>query len=524
MRFLYLIVIISLLLGAAAGQLSPDRERFDVELHPGEVAHKVLTLTNVGDEPIFELTNTPVGGDARDFIVLDLPKIKGIDPEDDVEVDIFFLIPPEAEPGVYQGFFYLFDDAPPSMPMVIDFQIKVVEQESYGVSLTINDAQSASGEGDPENPAEFDLLVRNTGRFKDVIVVDTPEVPPGWNPVLLDGDRIVGPPYEMALPSGSSKELYLDVEFEENSQSGTLNVLATSLGNSSINSSVKAAIDVGMAVRGYNVRAGVPNNMVVNRTYTGNFLIMLEKDEKISLDIITGPELLVVPSSQVVPVKRIGGGEANFTMMATRPGNHLMVFAMEDSMGVPIPEELVFVRAEEANGTVILTIDSLPYTTIAALASYGNQTIPVITVSSSQLGKEERIRLYPYQEVVILGNRSVIGDQVEKELAEFTNVSRISGEDICETSWLLASKMWPQGTREIVVCGPRDMDVLKGYQLAKEKGLPVVICQDGLSDLAISVLEDLKSRDEPLTKALLMGVPDEVASVLQDAGLETEVV
>ncbi|NYT01354.1 MAG: hypothetical protein GKC10_01135 [Methanosarcinales archaeon] len=523
MRLLYLIVIISLLLGAAAGQLSPDRERFDVELHPGEVAHKVLTLTNVGDEPIFELTNTPVGGDARDLIILDLPRIKGIDPEDDVEVDIFFVVPPETRPGVYQGFFYLFDDAPPSMPMVIDFQIKVVEQESYGVSLTINDAQSASGEGDPESPAEFDLLVRNTGRFKDVIVVDIPDAPQGWAPILLDGDRIVGPPYEMALPSGSSKELVLDVEFEENSQSGGLEIMAVSLGNSSANASVKADVEVGMAVRGYNVRAGVPQNMVVNRTYTGNFLIILEKDEKVNLEIITGPELLVVPSSQMVPVTRRGGGEANFTLLATKPGKHLMVFAMVDSMGVPIPEELAFVEAEEPNGTVILTADALQYTTIAALTSHHNQTIPVITVSVDRLSKEERERLYPYQEVVILGNRSVIGDQAEKELAEFTNTTRIAGQDMCETSWLLASKMWPEGTEEIVVCGPKDVDVLQGYQLAKEKELPLVICPAGLSDLARSVLDDLLSREKPLSRALLVGVPDDGVKALQDAGLETEV-
>ncbi len=40
MRLIYPIITLFLLISAATAQLSPDKERFDVVLHPGEVEEK----------------------------------------------------------------------------------------------------------------------------------------------------------------------------------------------------------------------------------------------------------------------------------------------------------------------------------------------------------------------------------------------------------------------------------------------------------------------------------------------------
>jgi hypothetical protein len=81
MRLIYPIVILFLLESLSAGQLAPDRERFDIVLHPGEVEEKTLTLTNSGDTPIFKIDSTPVSGNAKDLIFMDMPEIEMLPPE-----------------------------------------------------------------------------------------------------------------------------------------------------------------------------------------------------------------------------------------------------------------------------------------------------------------------------------------------------------------------------------------------------------------------------------------------------------
>ena len=199
MRLSIPIIILFLLSGAAAAQISSDRERFDIELHPGEVQEKILTLTNTGDSPISEISKTSIGGDAKDLIYLDMPDPKILAPQDKEEIKIFFAIPPETEPGTYTGFMYLIDSSPPSMPLVVEFHIDVIKQESYGLSLSINDAKMASTTAKADESAKLDLVVRNTGQFRDVASINSSSLPSGWMVSLMDGDNEVTLPYNVPL-------------------------------------------------------------------------------------------------------------------------------------------------------------------------------------------------------------------------------------------------------------------------------------------------------------------------------------
>jgi len=76
MRLIYSIAVLILLSSAAAAQLEPDKERFDVVLHPGEVEEKTLKVSNAGDAPIFKISNTPVSGSAKDYVFWAYPKAR----------------------------------------------------------------------------------------------------------------------------------------------------------------------------------------------------------------------------------------------------------------------------------------------------------------------------------------------------------------------------------------------------------------------------------------------------------------
>ncbi len=109
MKLIWFITIILLFIGATEAQLAPDKERFDIVLHPGEVEQKTLTLENVGDSPIFKIMNTPIGGNAKDLIVLEMPKFRILPPQEKEKAKIFFVVPPETQIGNYKGFLYIID-------------------------------------------------------------------------------------------------------------------------------------------------------------------------------------------------------------------------------------------------------------------------------------------------------------------------------------------------------------------------------------------------------------------------------
>jgi hypothetical protein len=517
-------IILLFLLSGAAAQLAPDRERFDVELHPGEVMEKTMTLKNIGDKPVFEITKSPVGGSAKDLILLDVPEEKVLDPGDKAEVKVFFVVPPEIEPGTYTGLIYLFDDALPSMPTRVEFRIQVIKQESYGISLSINDAKSASARAEPDDYAEFDLTVANLGKFRDVASIDVVAIPAGWTASLLDGDDEVEAPYTLPLASGVSHEMKVQVKSSTPGERGAVSLMAASLGNRSQNATVKAEVEFGMAVRGYNVKIELPEKMVVNRTYTGSLRISLDVKERIWVAVMTPDQLMVMLRPQVVPVSPDDPGRANLTLLAAHPGRYPLIFKLVDSNGVSMPDELAKVEAVLPEGTAIVTGEDLIHTTIASLCSPENRSLPVVSIPPGRLSEKDKGSLFAYASLVILGNESIVSPEAERILAEAVEVKRMGGKSIFETSWRFTSEMWRNGTAEVVVSGPREIDVFRAYQQAKLLNLPLVVCDSEMTDAVRSVVSEMTQRRIRLSKILAIGgVRDDTVKAFKDMGLSVEV-
>ncbi|MFB3765540.1 MAG: hypothetical protein ACE14P_09885 [Methanotrichaceae archaeon] len=522
MRPIYLIAILSLLVGAAYGQLSPDKERFDVKLHPGEVVEKTLTLKNIGDTPIFKITSTPISGDAKNFVFLNIPDGKVLDPQEREKVILFFAVPPEAKPGHYTGSLYLLDSAPPSMPVAIEFYVDVIEPESYDIDLSINDARTASTFAKADETADFDLLVSNLGRFRDVVSVDIPALPEGWSVSLLDGDNDVSIPYEIPLNPGISHPLKLTIESANPGEKGKVTIEAISLGNSTKNSTVEASAEFGIAVRGYNIKIDLPEKMVANRTYEGAFNIALQVKEKVTVGILTPDDLLVIPLIQVAEVTPDNPGIANFTMLATMPGEYPVVFKLVDSKGVRMPDEIAAVNVIEPNGTAILTGVDFIYKTIASLCAPENTTLPVITVPAGKLDEKAKENLFTYSKVVIFGNESIVSNDAETALKGI-ELKRIKGNNLCEMSWQLISQIRPNGTSEVILSSPEDTQLFKAYREAKIRNAPLAICNASMTNTTRSMISDLTKRKNKLSKVLVVGnISDDNRQALTNMGISIE--
>lgn len=521
MRPIYLIAILSLLIGAAYGQLSPDKERFDVKLHPGEVVEKTLTLKNVGDTPISKISKTPVSGDAKDLIFVNIPDGKTLEPQEKGKINIFFIAAPETKPGHYTGSIYLLDSAPPSMPVAIEFYIDVIEPQSYDIDLSINDARTASAFAKSDEAADFDVLVTNLGKFRDVVSVDIPALPEGWTVSLLDGDKEVPIPYDIPLNPGISHPLKLGIESSNPGENGKVIVEATSLGNSSKNATAEASAEFGIAVRGYNVKIDLPEKMVPNRTYEGSFSIALQVKEQVTLGVLTPDDLMVIPLIQVAAVNPDSPGVANFTILALKPGEYPVVFKLADSKGVRMPDEIAAVDVVEPNGTAILTGEDLIYKTIASLCHPKNITLPVISVPGGILDKKARENLFTYSKVVILGNESVISKDAEKELKGI-DLKRINGS-LCEISWRLISEMWQNGTPEVILSSPEETQIFKAYREAEIRNIPMAVCGGNMTDATKSVISNLTKRNTKLTKVLLIGnISEDNKKALTSMGISIE--
>jgi hypothetical protein len=523
MRLSIPIIILFLLSGAAAAQISSDRERFDIDLHPGEVQEKLLTLTNIGDSPISEISKTSIGGDAKDLIYLDMPEPKILAPQDKEEIKIFFAIPPETEPGTYTGFMYLIDSAPPSMPLVVEFHIDVLKQESYGLSLSINDAKMASTIAKPDESAKLDLEVRNTGQFRDIASINSSSLPSGWMVSLMEGDNEVSLPYDVPLAPGTSHDMKLKIISTNPGQKGLVNITATSMGNKSRVSTAQASVQFGIAIRAYKANIDVPEKLVVNRTYNGAFSIELGVEETIKVGVFTPSNLMVIPLTQVISVSPDMAGVANFTLLANQPGDYPVLFKAVDSNGIPLPDEMTTVTAIEPSGTAVLTADSFLYRTLASLARLDNRSIPVILISPAGLSEKDREGLLSYSQVLILGNESIVPSEAEKSLADVSNVTRIEGTNIGEMSWRFISEMWKNGTTGVIVSTSRDIDVFKAYQEARSQDFPLVICDSPMTNTTRSIIQDLANRSTRLSQALIVGrVPEDTVKALKDLGISVK--
>jgi len=523
-----LIVILFLLASSAAAQLAPDKERFDVVIHPGEVEEKTLKVTNVGDAPISKIESTSVSGTAKSFIFLGIPESKDgkdlLQPQDNADIKIFFAIPPETNPGFYTGFIYLLDSSPPSMPVAIEFNVNVVGAESYGVAMTIDDSNSSSIFAKADETAQFDLAVKNLGTFRDVASINASTQPEGWSVTVVDGDKQHSLPYEIPLQPGVTHNMKLQIQSSQPGKKSKMEITATSLGNSTKNATVEAEVDFGMAIRGYNVDIEVPDKMVANKTYKGSFSVMLDVKEKVLVGIVTPPELMVIPLAQVVDVTPDNPGNASFSMLASKPGEYPLVFKLIDSNGVPMPEEMATIKVVQPEGVAVLTGDDFLYSTVASLAVPDNRTVPLITAPQGKLSDKDLEQLQGYAKVVILGNESIVSGEAEKELSG-TETKRIEGGSLCETTWRFIAELWKNGISQVVLSTTKPADVFKSYRYARLNGLPMVICDGELNSATLSVIENLTRRNVTLSKILTVGeIGNGTAKALAGMNITTEVV
>ena len=525
MKLLSLLAILLLLVAVSAAELAADVDRFEVELHPGEMTERTLALENTGDKTIFEISMTPIAGSALGQVSLEMEEADMIAPGDEVEVDITFSSPPETSPGTYSGYVYFFDDTS-SLPIMVEFEVEIIEQESYGVSLSIDDARSASLNIDPDESAEFELLVRNAGLFKDVISLDLPGLPPRWTATLFDGADAVDLPYNLTLSSGVSRVLGLEIEGDRAGETQVIEIEATSLGDPSKNASVTAQIELNQEIRQYEAIIDLPAVMVTGRTHVGSITILLNVDELISVEIAAPPEILVMPESQVIPVGETKSSTGEFTLMATKPGRYEIEFHLHDSYNIPLPTERAEVLVVDSARFAIVTGDGLLYRALALTYAEGmvNDTVPVITLRGGELSDEDiqLLEELPLAKVVILGNDSVVSSDVETLLSEMMPTERIGGDDICETSWLFASIVWPEGVEVVVMAGSNESEAFAAYQEAKKVGAPLIICGAPLTNASASALEGMV--EEGLSRALIWGVGVDATAIeaLKDAGLSIE--
>lgn len=524
MRLIYPIVILFLLIAASSAQLAPDKERFDVVLHPGDLEERTLKVTNIGDAPIFKITKTMISGTAKDYIFLDMPEEKTLMPEDKAEIKIYFALPPETRPGTYTGFIYLLDSAPPSLPMRIDFVLTVIAQESYGISMTIDDAKSAMLSANAEDIAQFDLSVKNLGAFRDVASIDAGPMPDGWSVSLTDGEKTLDLPYDLPLDPGTTHTMKLQVRTDKPGRKSNLTLLATSLGNQSKNSSVEAAVDFAVAVRGYNVEIKVPDIIVTNKTYKGSFNIMLDVKEKVMVGIITPPELMVIPLTQTVEVSPNRPGVANFTLLASKGGDYPLLFQLMDSHGIPMPEEIASIKAVLPEGMVVLTGDDFLYSTIASASSMGNGTadFDIVTIPPGKLSEIDQEKLQDYSMIVILGNQSIVSKDAERAL-DGVEIKRIDSSSLYEECWLYALEIWQNGTAGVVLSSSRPADMFRAYQAAKMTGTPIVVCEGNATENAGAAIKEIAKRNVTLERALLVSeIGAEYTKPLQDAGIKID--
>lgn len=522
MRLIYPIIILFLLISASNAQLEPDKERFDVVLHPGDVEERTLEVTNGGDSPILKITKTQISGTAREFIFLNVPEGKPLMPQDKAEIKIYFALPPETRPGSYTGFIYLLDSAPPSLPLRIDFDLNVIGQKSYGIDMTIEDAKSASLYAKAEEIAQFDMAVKNLGTFRDVASIDSGPLPDGWSVMLKDGEKMLSLPYDLPLDPGATHSMKLQVETFKPGKKGNLVVTATSLGNRSENSSIEASVEFGVAVRGYNTDIAIPEKIVANKSYEGSFSVMLDVKENVMVSVASPPELMVIPLVQMVEVTPKNPGVANFTILGSQSGEYPLLFKLTDSHGIPMPEETISIRVVTPQGMAVLTGEDFLYSTVASLSIPGNRTPDIITMPPGKISKEYQQRLQEYSMVLILGNQSIVSGDVEKVL-DGIEVKRIDGDSLFEECWLFAQEIWQNGTTEVVLTSSRPADIFRAYQVAKLASMPMVVCEGGVTGAANDAITEMTKRNTTLSKALTVGkIGEEYTRALLDAGVSIE--
>jgi hypothetical protein len=151
-----------------------------------------------------------------------------------------------------------------------------------------------------------------------------------------------------------------------------------------------------------------------------------------------------------------------------------------------------------------------------------NSTYAIVTLPPGKISDEDIERLQDFNTVVIFGNQSVVSLDAEKIMNEM-EVKRIESDNLCNECWLLLAELWTNGTSEVVLSSTRPVDVFGAYQLAKMRGLPMVICEGNVNDAAKSAISEMTKRNVTLSKALIFGeIGEENIRALQNVNITIE--
>ena len=198
--------------------LEPGEYKIEFSVYPGESVSKELILRNSRDFSAYNITHTPVVGNATDMISIEPELIEEIEADEEEKFVINVSVPKDQELGNYTAYsYFLFssDGFPPPMPFKVDFLVYVVPVEMYGIDLRIDGEDDVIVKNVTNNEtASFEITVKNTGMYFDVMQIEEPERGngEGWNVKLYDGEKEVSAfPHEMIINAGKEHDLMLNV-------------------------------------------------------------------------------------------------------------------------------------------------------------------------------------------------------------------------------------------------------------------------------------------------------------------------
>jgi hypothetical protein len=200
--------------------LEPGEYKLELSVQPGDSDSKELFLANDRDFHAYNISYTPVVGNATDMISIN-ESIKEISPGYGAKVTIIVSVPEDQEFGNYTGYSYFFfssTGSPPPMPFKLDFLVSVVPEaakEIYNIDLKIDGRDDVAFMNIKSNEtASYKLTVKNTGMYFDMLQIEAPEfeADEGWTVKLYDNNKeVTAFPCYVQLNEGKEHDLILNV-------------------------------------------------------------------------------------------------------------------------------------------------------------------------------------------------------------------------------------------------------------------------------------------------------------------------
>jgi uncharacterized membrane protein len=192
----------------------------EFDLPPGESDSKNLTVVNYQDSSAYNISHTPVVGNAAGMVSIEPERIAEIEADGEEDFMITASVPKDQELGNYTAYAYFFFPSggfPPPMPQKVDIIITVAPKvvELFGIDLTIDDEEEVMTKNVTSNEtASFELAVENTGIGLDVMQIEEPEFEDGegWSVKLyIQEEEVSEFPCDMILNAGDVGRLLLNV-------------------------------------------------------------------------------------------------------------------------------------------------------------------------------------------------------------------------------------------------------------------------------------------------------------------------